>query len=54
MPINEYYKGYGSEVMENMTKQYGSKKGKQVFYATANKKKMKASHKADDQKKAFK
>lgn len=23
--------------MKNMTKQYGAKKGKQVFYATANK-----------------
>lgn len=38
MPINKYFSGHGSEVMSNMTKQYGEKKGKQVFYATANKK----------------
>lgn len=42
MPIDKYYKGHGDEVMSSMTKQYGDKKGKQVFYATANKnKKMK-------------
>jgi len=39
MPVNKYFKGHGLEVMENMMKQYGEKKGKQVFYATANKKK---------------
>jgi len=39
MPISKYYGGHGSEVMSNMTKEYGAKKGKQVFYATANKKK---------------
>jgi len=38
MPVSEYYKGHGLKVMESMLKQYGSKKGKQVFYATANKK----------------
>lgn len=38
MPIDKYFKGHGSEVMSNMTKEYGAKKGKQVFYATANKK----------------
>ena len=37
MPIGKYYKGHGQEVMANMTKEYGAKKGKQVFYATANK-----------------
>jgi len=41
MPISKYYKGHGEEVMKNMTKEYGAEKGKQVFYATANKKKMK-------------
>lgn len=30
----------GGKVMENMMKEYGSKKGKQVFYATMNKKGM--------------
>lgn len=38
MPVSKYFGGHGSEVMSNMTKQYGEKKGKQVFYATANKK----------------
>jgi hypothetical protein len=41
MPIDKYYKGNGDEVMSNMTKEYGAKKGKSIFYATANKKKMK-------------
>ncbi len=35
MPVSAYYKGHGDEVMDNMT---GPKKGKSVFYATANKK----------------
>ena len=42
MPINKYYKGHGSEVMKNMKKEYGDKKGEEVFYATANKKGLKA------------
>jgi len=36
LPINKYFGGGGNEVMANMTKEYGAKKGKQVFYATAN------------------
>lgn len=40
MPVSGYYKGSGDKVMANMTKQYGPEKGKQVFYATANKRKM--------------
>ncbi len=40
MPISEYFKGHGSEVMASMRKHYG-KDAKRVFYATANKKKMK-------------
>ena len=40
MPVSAYFKGHGSEVMANMTKEYGAKKGKSVFYATANKKGM--------------
>jgi len=43
MPISSYFGGHGSEVMNNMTKEYGAKKGKQVFYATANKKKKKSA-----------
>ena len=38
MPISEYFGGHGREVLKNMQKGYGEKKGKQVFYATANKK----------------
>ena len=38
MPVSKYFKGHGDEVMANMKKQYGDKKGEQVFYATANKK----------------
>jgi hypothetical protein len=41
MPINEYFKGAGDKVMSAMTKEYGTKKGKSVFYATANKKRHK-------------
>lgn len=37
MPVSKYFKGHGEKVMANMKKQYGEKKGKQVFYATANK-----------------
>jgi hypothetical protein len=39
MPLSKYYGGSGEKVMKNMKKEYGDKKGKQVFYATANKRK---------------
>lgn len=38
MPIKKYFGGHGEDVMSDMTKRYGAKKGKSVFYATANKK----------------
>lgn len=41
MPISEYYKGKGRKVMAQMQHRYGQKKGKEVFYATANKQGMK-------------
>lgn len=41
MPVSAYFKGHGNEVMTSMMKKYGSKKGKSVFYATANKTGMK-------------
>lgn len=41
MPIANYYGGNGKKVMSTMRKEYGSKKGEQVFYATNNKKKTK-------------
>jgi len=40
MPLSKYYGGHGDKVMKAMNEQYGKKKGKQVFYATANKQKM--------------
>lgn len=42
MPLSKHYKGHGKEVMANMQKEYGSKKGERVFYATENK--MKKMH----------
>lgn len=36
MPIREYFKGHGDAVMKDMADRYGAKKGKSVFYATAN------------------
>ena len=41
MPVYKYFKGKGEEVLSNMEKEYGAKKGKSVFYATANKRGMK-------------
>ena len=43
MPISKYFKGSGEKVMKNMMKEYGKKKGKSVFYATAQKKGMMGS-----------
>ena len=52
MPVENYFKGHGEEVMGSMRKKYG-KRAKRVFYATANKMGMnrpgkgsKKSHKA--------
>ena len=39
MPLSKYFKGSGEKVMSAMKKEYGSKKGESVFYATVNKKK---------------
>ena len=39
MPLSKYYGGHGESVMKSMVKKYGAKKGKSVFYATANKRK---------------
>lgn len=36
MPVGFYYKGKGIRVYKDMVKRYGKKKGKTVFYATAN------------------
>lgn len=41
MPVSSYFKGSGDKVMKNMKEEYGDKKGKSVFYATANSKGMK-------------
>lgn len=37
MPIQAHFGGHGRKVMSSMEKEYGPEKGKQVFYATANK-----------------
>ncbi len=37
MPISKHFGGHGAEVMKDMKKRYGSKKGERVFYATENK-----------------
>lgn len=41
MPIDAYYGGHGRDVMRDMQKRYGAKKGKSVFYATAEKRGLK-------------
>lgn len=46
LPISSYYKGHGDEVMRRMIKEYGMKKGKRIFYATANKRKKKKGSKS--------
>lgn len=38
MPLSKYFKGHGEKVMSSMIKEYGKKHGKEVFYATSNKK----------------
>lgn len=37
MPLSKYFGGHGESVMKSMQKKHGAKKGKQIFYATANK-----------------
>jgi hypothetical protein len=50
MPVSEYYKGSGKKVMASMKKKYGASRGKEVFYATANKQGMKPKKKRADTK----
>jgi hypothetical protein len=48
MPVGKYYGGRGEKVKAEMRKRYGTKKGDEVFYATANKqKKRKPAHPKD-------
>lgn len=44
MPISKYFGGHGKEVMAEMKKKYGEKKGESVFYATENKRKSEESN----------
>jgi len=37
VPIYKYFGGKGEQVMSDMQKRYGEKKGTSIFYATANK-----------------
>ena len=41
----------GKKILRNMRKQYGAKKGKQVFYASINKGTIKGAHKTRKSKK---
>ncbi len=42
VPIAKYFHGKGEQVMKDLVARYGPKKGKSVFYATAQRKNMKA------------
>lgn len=44
----------GSEILANMTKEYGAKKGKSVFYASVNKGTIKGAEKRKVRRKAAK
>lgn len=46
MPLNKK----GSKIMKAMKKEYGTKKGEQVFYATKNKGKIKGTEKKSKKK----
>jgi hypothetical protein len=35
MPVSGYFDGKGEKVLRDMIRRYGEKKGRQVFYATA-------------------
>jgi len=37
MPLSEYFKGDGKKILADFVKRYGEKRGKRIFYATANK-----------------
>ena len=50
MPLKKYFKGSGEKVMSNMQDEYGREKGKRVFYATANKRKMAPKRKKSNRK----
>jgi hypothetical protein len=55
MPIGEYFKNHGDEVMSSMKNTYKDpKKAESVFYATANKTGMKPGKKANAMKGAAK
>lgn len=40
MPLSKYFSGKGEQVMRDMESRYGSEKGKRVFYATVNSKRV--------------
>jgi hypothetical protein len=43
MPVSGYFDGKGEKVLRDMIRRYGEKKGREVFYATTNKKNKKPS-----------
>lgn len=54
VPVREYYKGHGDEVMSSMKRRYGDKGGERVFYATANKRGMNRPDKKASKKRSKK
>lgn len=37
MPVSAYFGGHGDQVLRDMQRKHGKKKGTRMFYATANK-----------------
>lgn len=52
MPISEYFKGKGREVMDKMKDEYGPEDGERVFYATEAKREKKKGSKRRHGRKA--
>lgn len=47
MPLDKYFAGNGEKVMRDMMRRYGAKKGKEVFYASVQKRKRKKAHRGE-------
>ena len=37
MPVSQYFKGKGEQVMSKLKARYGAERGERIFYALANK-----------------
>ena len=51
MPLSEYFKGDGRKVLADFVRRYGEKRGKRLFYATANKRGLAPKRKVKRKKK---